>query len=257
MVLQGSGNGDTGDVPVCARDGVPTGLRCAGCRVPICPDCFVRTPVGLKCETCAAPVPAAAALGFERRRSRIVPTAIVAALAIGVVAAFALRPGSGGDMTDEGDLGASRTPVSASGPAVAGGEAPDGLRWTIEARRDAEGRICNRFVPSRGNPSREMCDSVTDRRPFGPVRSRATIAGGKATFQSWVVVSEQTERVRVVSEDGTMSEEPTLGREAGLGARMFVSYVNRLQGVTFVALGANGEELGRVDPPVLPPPPAR
>ncbi len=37
----------------CARHPkVPTYLTCATCGTPICPDCFVQTPVGMKCRAC-------------------------------------------------------------------------------------------------------------------------------------------------------------------------------------------------------------
>lgn len=38
---------------VCAPHGRPTHVRCAGCDAPICPRCYVRTPVSIKCATCA------------------------------------------------------------------------------------------------------------------------------------------------------------------------------------------------------------
>ena len=38
----------------CARHpDTPTRLRCTRCARPICPRCFVRTPVGLRCDECA------------------------------------------------------------------------------------------------------------------------------------------------------------------------------------------------------------
>ncbi len=37
---------------------VETGLTCATCGRPICPDCLVETPVGMKCRDCGlAPLP--------------------------------------------------------------------------------------------------------------------------------------------------------------------------------------------------------
>jgi hypothetical protein len=72
-----------------------------------------------------------------------------------------------------------------------------------------------------------------------------------------MAVSDQTHRVRTITEDGTTTEEPTIVSEAVPGVRFFNTYVNRLQAITFVALGPNGEELGRTDPPPLAPPPGR
>ncbi len=46
----------TGDL-TCPRDDVATKLTCAQCGTPICPACFVRSPVGLKCQTCAPDAP--------------------------------------------------------------------------------------------------------------------------------------------------------------------------------------------------------
>ncbi len=63
--------------------------------------------------------------------------------------------------------------------------------------------------------------------------------------------------MRATAEDGTTADAEVFGGDARLGAKFFMSYVNRLGAVTFVALGANGEELGRIDPPPIPPPPGR
>lgn len=41
------------EIITCARHPtVETGLRCAACGTPICPDCMVETPVGMKCPDC-------------------------------------------------------------------------------------------------------------------------------------------------------------------------------------------------------------
>src|SRR3990170_799662 len=45
--------GSDQETPKCARHpNVETGLRCAACGTPICPDCMVETPVGMKCPDC-------------------------------------------------------------------------------------------------------------------------------------------------------------------------------------------------------------
>ena len=36
----------------CAEDDAATRLTCTACAAPICPKCFVRTPVGFKCRKC-------------------------------------------------------------------------------------------------------------------------------------------------------------------------------------------------------------
>lgn len=73
----------TPDQLTCERDGTPTRLTCVQCRVPICPQCFVRTPVGMKCQRCGAEVGGAS--GRARRgRPAWVPLAV-----LGVVLAVA------------------------------------------------------------------------------------------------------------------------------------------------------------------------
>lgn len=43
----------TTDTRYCARHPkVETGISCASCGTPICPDCMVVTPVGMKCRDC-------------------------------------------------------------------------------------------------------------------------------------------------------------------------------------------------------------
>lgn len=41
------------DIQYCAKHPkVETGITCASCGTPICPDCMVVTPVGMKCRQC-------------------------------------------------------------------------------------------------------------------------------------------------------------------------------------------------------------
>jgi hypothetical protein len=45
---------ETSDTLRCARHpDTETVLRCGRCETPICPRCFVQTPVGARCPTCA------------------------------------------------------------------------------------------------------------------------------------------------------------------------------------------------------------
>ena len=241
----------------CPRDQVATRLTCPDCRTPICPKCFVRTPVGLKCPTCAAPV--GGAVGRGRRRGRLGLAGGVVLLLI-VAGAWALLGRSGGrKAADDIDVNIAPSVTSAvEGMVVGTGRAPDGASWSLGARRDERGRICLRLNLTGGRrPATESCDATPGTRPFGPVHTRASFQGGRALSQSWGVVSSRAARVQAITEDGTTSDVEILGGGADLGVEFYVSYVDRLVAVTFVAFGPNGEELGRVDPPPIPPPPGR
>ena len=249
----GGGEGTTG--LICAQDGVPTGLSCPDCRRPICPKCLVRTPVGLKCAACAPPAPALRLAGDHSRRRTAVVAAAIAVVAVGTWAL--LGRGGGGGAADE-DPGVGATLVGqTSGNVVGTGRGGDGREWALQARIDAQGRICSRLTLTTGTDSREICDAVPTTRPFGPFRSRAALQGSAVTFQTWGIVSEQTARVQAFAEDGTTAEAQLLGVDAGLGARFFMSYADRLGLVTFRAYSADGQEIGRLDPPPIPPPPGR
>jgi hypothetical protein len=253
--------GDEGEPEVeeaiCPRDAAVTRLRCTDCRKPICPRCFMRTPVGFKCQSCAAPVPAAVALSRRSRPGRPLQMAAIVALVVMALGTWALLGRSGdGEPASDGDVGV--TPRSTAEGAVAGtGRALDGKEWTLEARRDGQGRICTRLRLNIGNSSPESCDTPPSQRPFGPVRPRGALGPGQPTFQSWGIVSDRVVRVRATAEDGTITDADVFGNELGLGVRFFMSYVDRLHGVTFVAFGPDGEELGRSDPPPIPPPRGR
>jgi hypothetical protein len=71
------------DELACARDGVPTRLRCTKCDDGICPTCMVRTPVGFDCPTCAG-------AGEESRRRRP-GVVLVAGAAVAVVVLVGLN----------------------------------------------------------------------------------------------------------------------------------------------------------------------
>jgi hypothetical protein len=78
------------DELACARDGVPTRLRCTKCDAGICPTCMVRTPVGFDCPTCAG-----AEDGSRRRRPAGLILVAGAAVAVAVLVGLNLaRSGS-------------------------------------------------------------------------------------------------------------------------------------------------------------------
>ncbi|MDR5682570.1 MAG: hypothetical protein QN163_00870 [Armatimonadota bacterium] len=61
---------------------VETGLTCATCGTPICPDCLVQTPVGMKCGRCGiAPVPETLRVG-----SRLLAVVLLTGTGIGAAA---------------------------------------------------------------------------------------------------------------------------------------------------------------------------
>lgn len=141
---------------VCELDGVPTRLSCAGCGVPICPACQVRTAVGFKCRSC---VGVAVPRSGRRRPARLlVAGAAVLALAIGVLA---LRPHSAVTVDPVGNEAAA-----AGGPPTAqvmmGEEARDGqLAFVVDefgctpkpapegAARPTLGKLCTLAVTVR------------------------------------------------------------------------------------------------------------
>ena len=93
------------ELAVCELDSVPTRLRCAGCGIPICPACQVRTAVGFKCRRCVG-VPAPGSRRRGPARLLVAGAAVLAA----AVALLALRP----------HPGASVDPLGAEAAAVAG-----------------------------------------------------------------------------------------------------------------------------------------
>jgi hypothetical protein len=76
----------------CEQDGATTRLTCTRCSTPICPRCFVRTPVGFKCRACTGTVPPGRASG--RSRTVVATVAVVLAAAAALVG---LRLVGGGD----------------------------------------------------------------------------------------------------------------------------------------------------------------
>lgn len=76
-------------ITTCARHPkVETNLRCASCGKPICPKCFVQTPVGMKCREC----------GMQRGGALFSPSAgqIVSAAAVAIL--FGMVAGWGVEM---------------------------------------------------------------------------------------------------------------------------------------------------------------
>ena len=251
--VEDTGDREASEGLTCPRDRVATRLRCTDCQSPICPSCYVRTPVGFKCDLCAAPVPSTAARAGRARRWQLAVSVAVVVILVAAGAWALFGRAGGGESADDGDLGIARD-TEREAATVGTGRALDGRSWALQAHRDERGRICSRLTLTGAGSSRESCDAPPGGRPFGPVRSRGSVRGDQTTFQSWGLVSERTAAVRATTEDGTTSDAELFGGEAGLGVKFFMSYVDRLGVVTFVALGANGEELGRVDPPPIPPP---
>src|SRR3990170_5636688 len=80
--------GSDQETPKCARHpNVETGLRCAACGTPICPDCMVETPVGMKCPDCGRlPLPSI----YRLTPGTLLIAVVVAAALSAVAAALAL-----------------------------------------------------------------------------------------------------------------------------------------------------------------------
>jgi hypothetical protein len=78
----------------CEQDKAPTRLTCTQCASPICPQCFVRTPVGLKCPACGQDGRREAAP--PRGRPWVVPlvVGVVLAAVIGLPRLFSDGPAS-------------------------------------------------------------------------------------------------------------------------------------------------------------------
>lgn len=102
----------TGEL-TCERDGTPTRLTCVQCRTPICPQCFVRTPVGLKCASCGSEGPARGA-----RRSALVW--LVPAAIAGVLFATLVLP-----RLDSSPEGSTANPLEETVPTAIGVANPE------------------------------------------------------------------------------------------------------------------------------------
>jgi hypothetical protein len=237
-------SGGTAEITLtCGRDGTATRLRCAACQAPICPECYVRTPVGLRCPDCSVssvpPVREA-----EARRRWPVPAAIAAVVALGLAGVAFIGVGRDGPEPAAELGGPDRATVA---PVQLGaGELPLG-GWTLHARRD--GAICVTLTLSPGPPSREECHPVPPAgRGIAFARTRPLRLPAETVYLTMGIISEQTERVVVAPEGETAREAPVLGGGANLGARFFVVHTSAAV-TTFTALAADGSELGRLRSP--------
>lgn len=237
--------GPTGAVIACAADGVETRLRCSECQTPICPDCYVRTPVGLRCRACAAdalPVVAAP----EGRSRWPVFTAIAVALAL-VVGGGAWVAGRGGDPPAEEATEGGQGPVPKVDPVTIGtGQLANGAAWTLVARRDA--RICVTFTTSTANPTPESCQRPPGNRAVSWITRRVVTGPEGTAYVTVGLVSEQVERIQVAPQGALGTYEvATIGRDAGLGGRFFVTESPVNSALVLTALGPNGNQVGRAN----------
>ena len=108
----------------CEQDKVSTRLACTQCASPICPQCFVRTPVGLKCTACGEGAQREAAPPPGRRWVVPVVAGVVLLAVIGLPRLLS------GDATSESQTEVPPPAVpTAEGPArfaLVGEEALDG-----------------------------------------------------------------------------------------------------------------------------------
>jgi hypothetical protein len=231
----GDSGGTTEATLACPRDGTATRLRCAECQGPICPACYVRTPVGLRCPECAAsslpPLREA-----EPRPRWLVPAAVAAVVAL--VVAAALFTG-GGSEEPAIDLGA---PASRQSVRVGTGDLPVG-RWVLDARRD--NRVCATLSIEPGAPGREHCRPLPGGRAVAFTSTQTVRVPARTVYLTWGLVSEQTARVRVAPEGAPAWDVPAMGGDLNLGGRFFVAYTET-NITTFTALAADGSELGRI-----------
>jgi hypothetical protein len=141
----------------CPRDGTSTRLTCASCGTPICPSCFVRTPIGLKCAGCVGAAPVASRQG---NKALVV---VAALLAIATGGWLLLRDSSptSDDQTEE-------APEELTEAVSIGEETRDGPFTFIVTRfecggkeigltpavRTAQGRFCLVYVRVRNDGAR-------------------------------------------------------------------------------------------------------
>lgn len=140
----------------CEKDKAPTRLTCSQCASPICPQCFVRTPVGLKCSTCGEGGTREAAL--PRSRPWLVPVI----LGVVLLAVLGLPRLFSDDSTTPDEVeappvgGASPTPEAPARVGMIGEETLDGSAAFVvtdfscgptevgssDSLRRAQGRYC-------------------------------------------------------------------------------------------------------------------
>lgn len=99
-----------------------TGVSCANCGRPICPDCMTTTPVGMRCPECAGETTRVHTLRDEPPLARRAPvtTAIIAVNVAIFVLGVAIDSGRGLGMS--GGLGELQARGALFGPAVAAGD---------------------------------------------------------------------------------------------------------------------------------------
>lgn len=246
--------GSAGPLVACAPDGAETRLRCSECRTPICPACFVRTPVGLRCRPCGAD---GVRVMSARERGPRWPVFAAVALAVALVVgggAWAVSRGGGPSSDDSGDVGAGT--VAKVDPVTLGtGDFANGASWTLVARRD--GTICFTFTISTATPRPEQCQRAPGNRPVSFIVRRAVTGPGGTVYLTLGLVSDQVERVRVAPQ-GTLGtyDVATMGADAGLGGRFFVTETPVNGALVLTALGASGNQVGRANVSEVRPPPS-
>ena len=246
-------SGGTAEITLtCGRDGTATRLRCAACQAPICPACYVRTPVGLRCPDCSvSSVPPLREAEAGRRWPVLAAIATVVLLGLAGVAFV----GGGGDGPEPAlELGAPGT-ATIERRQLGTGDLPMG-RWALDAHRDGRG-ICVTLTLSPGPPSREECHPLPPAgRHIAFTATRELRLPAETAYLTMGMVSERTERVLVAPEGEAAREVPALGGGANLGARFFVVHTASTA-TTFTALAADGSELGRLATAAPTRPPAR
>lgn len=108
----------TGEM-TCERDRSPTRLTCIKCATPICPRCFVRTPVGLKCEVCGVNHAKEANTAAPARRARWIAPVVIGVVLFAVLGLPRLLSVS----SDSSDSGTGESPILDDAPRIT---APEG-----------------------------------------------------------------------------------------------------------------------------------
>jgi hypothetical protein len=202
----GDNGGTTETTLTCGRDGAATRLRCAECQAPICPACFVRTPVGLRCPDCAvASGPPAREYEAGGRPRWLAPAVVgvVVTIALGGAAWLGTRSGGGSAVDTESSRAVTATPVR-----IGAGDLPRG-GWVLDARR-MDG-ICATLTLLPGTPGRETCRPLPGDRHVAFTATRLLASPSETVYLTWGLVSERTERVRVAPEGQAPWEVPAMG----------------------------------------------
>lgn len=231
-------------VSTCAEDGVATKLRCCECLTAICPACYVRTPVGLRCQACAAATVPVVVSSGERRTRWLVVAAAVAVVAL-TLAGAAWAASRGGSTADDAAEGAQPALRKVDTLTVATGDFANGTSWTLVARRD--GTICFTLAVGTGREP-ERCQRPPGNRPFSFIWRPVVAGPGGPAYATVGLVSEQVDRIRVAPQGALGTYEVgTVGADAGLGGRFFVTDSPTNAPVVLTALSAAGNQLGRAN----------